>query len=179
MMHLDLRRDTAKTFPKLADPESFTSLRVWHCKYRTLSPIKQLTNLRRVEIAGMPDDSLQVLASLKKLEWLSIRHLPRVRSLGPLAELTALKYLELRSTVDANQASPRTLVDSLLPLSRLPELVHLTLVEIGAFGEPLTVLERCRSLRSITVEGFPATDIRALLNMRPLRLAAMPEPGEH
>ena len=37
-MHLELMRDKAKELPAIGEPQSVRTLRVWHCKHRTLEP---------------------------------------------------------------------------------------------------------------------------------------------
>ncbi len=50
-MHPELIREAAKIFPEVADQHSIESARIWHCKYRTLEPIKEFTNLRVLDVA--------------------------------------------------------------------------------------------------------------------------------
>ena len=84
-MRVDLKGDKQTAMPSI-DP-SVESLEVWHCRYRTLTPIGALRRLKALIIGSVPDDSLEFLSSLKSLRDLRIMHMPKVRDLGPLAQL--------------------------------------------------------------------------------------------
>jgi len=64
-VHLELMRDPSRTFPTVAEPELVLSARVWHCKYKGLSPLAQLRNLEELVIAGFPDDSFEFFSKLE------------------------------------------------------------------------------------------------------------------
>src|SRR5689334_3516641 len=126
---VDLMRDQGRTFPPKPLDLQARSMRIWHCKYRTLDAITQFRQLRILSIAGLPDAPLEAIGSLDQLEWLSILHLPKVTSLAPLGRLSRLRCLSLQTTPGWDGSNKRTTVDSLQPLAELPALEHL-----GLFG---------------------------------------------
>ena len=95
---VDLMRDQCRTFPPKPLDLQARSMRIWHCKYRTLDALRQFLHLRILSIASFPDASLEAIGSLSKLEWLSILHLPKVTSLAPLGRLSRLRCLSLQTT---------------------------------------------------------------------------------
>src|SRR5690349_649805 len=95
-MHLDLMHDTRTQMPDIQP--AVKSLRIWHCKYRTLGPVSRLENLKVLVVATFPDDSFMLLRSLRDLQYLRILHMPKVHDLSPLAELRCLETLSLETT---------------------------------------------------------------------------------
>ena len=71
-------RDKAKTFPRPDDPLRVTTVRVWHCRYRSLRQLESLQNLSGADIASLPDDTLDVFGDASSLTYLSVLHLPKV-----------------------------------------------------------------------------------------------------
>src|SRR5687768_11996911 len=112
-MHIELVREAAPTFPSVKAPEEVETLRVWHCKYRTLAALHHFPNLRGLEIATYPDASLDVVSGLKDLRYLRILHLPRVTNLGPLAGLIHLRTLRLSTLPSWDSSRRTTIVESL------------------------------------------------------------------
>lgn len=96
-MHLDLMRDKSKVFPALAQSNELRSLRIWHCRYRTLNQVSALRNLETLIIATFPDSSLAALSPLGRLRYLRVLHLPLIRDLSPLATLSQLECLSLET----------------------------------------------------------------------------------
>jgi hypothetical protein len=125
--HLELMRDTSVIFPSVSDPTSFESARIWHCKYTSLSRIASFTSLRSLEIATYPDDSFAPLADLSRLEKLHVTHLPKVGSLSELSALSGLRELRLATLPSWDSSGKVTTVESLLPLTQLPNLERLEL----------------------------------------------------
>jgi hypothetical protein len=127
MADLDLMRDTAKALPIPDDPLAIRSLRVWHCRYRSLRDLARFENLAELEVAAYPDDTFDPLASLLHLERLRVVHMPRVTDLTPLTALARLQSLSL-ATLPSWDASGRvTEVRSLEPLGNLPALTEIEL----------------------------------------------------
>jgi hypothetical protein len=94
-MHLDLVDDKAKTFPSISKPESYTTARIWRCRYASLEPIALFTSLESLKVFVYPDETLEPIAGLRRLEVLEITHLPRVTDIRPLAGLKGLRHLTL------------------------------------------------------------------------------------
>ena len=86
-------RDPAREYPSLDEPGGVSTLRVWHCKYKTLEPIADLKRLEGLAIATYPDETLEPVGRLSSLRYLSLMHAPKVADLDPLAALTALEVI--------------------------------------------------------------------------------------
>jgi hypothetical protein len=152
-MHLELMRDTAKRMPLIDEPESYDSARIWHCKYVTLAPLERFIKIRALSIATVPDLSLSFLSTLRKLEWLSLLHLPNITDLSPLADLPDLRFLELSTLPGWDASGKRTVVSALEPLQALPFLEHVSLLGVVPADKSLSPLERCRHLTSARFHG--------------------------
>lgn len=84
-----------------------------------LTPLKGLTNLKRLDLRMMPQiKDLTPLEGLENLEYLNITG-TGVEDLSPLAELTELVELEARMTT----------IKDLAPLARLPKLVSVDVLK--------------------------------------------------
>jgi hypothetical protein len=142
-------RDVRETFPMPADPLRYGSARIWHCRFHTLSGLSRLANLRKLEIAGYPDTSLDVLRGLSRLKHLSIVHLPEVTSLEPLSSLAALRCLTLAALPPWDRDSKPVKVDSLAPLRSLPALEEVNLFGVQLADRSVKVLWRLPSLRRV------------------------------
>ncbi|HEX3055383.1 MAG TPA: hypothetical protein VHP82_04490 [Gaiellaceae bacterium] len=159
-MHLELERDTAKAFPEVAQPDSIETARVWHCKYRTLEPLRELKNLRALEVATYPDESLEPISRLPGLTYLRILHLPKVRDLAPLVSLTSLTTLCLETLPSWDASGKRTVVTSLEPLTSLDALRHIQLFSVVPPDRSLEPLERMPWLETARLQGFLKAEIR-------------------
>jgi hypothetical protein len=156
-MHIDLIRDKSKKFPVIKDVEQVTSLRVWHCKYASLSPVANFRNLETLVIATFPDKSLDILSGLHKLRYLSILHLPHVTTLKPLQDLSRLETLSLATSPGWDSSGKTQTVDSFKPIASLPALKHLELIGILPADRSLAPLDDCRALVSARIaKKFPA-----------------------
>ncbi len=156
-MHLELLREKAREFPDVKDPTSYSTARIWHCRYGTLKPVGALTGLRKLTIATYPDQSLAILSGLVKLQDLEIIHLPGVKSLTPLASLTALRKLALRTLPSWDASGKKTVVESLAPISQLPMLEELELIGVvPESGKVDDLLGACsNNLRRVKVSKYP------------------------
>lgn len=174
-MHRDLIRDTAKEFPALADPLAIRSLRVWHCKYKSLDPIQELKNLQALKIASFPDGSFEALAALQQLEWLSVLHMPKVTSLEAIGRLGKLRFLSLETLPSWDSSRKRTIADSLNPIADLPLLAHVSLLGVVPADQSLDVLTSSRHLRSAKFHGFPKSTVERFFEASGAQDAHMPE----
>ena len=151
---LDLMRDSASELPVPAQPEGVTALRVWHCKYRTLEPLGRFQNLETLVVATWPDSTLDVLAGLDSLTYLSLHHLPKVTDLAPLAHLQNLTTLCLHTLPSWDSSGKKTVVRSLEPLALLPSLHHLELFGVVPEDGSLRALEAASGLESVRVHKY-------------------------
>jgi hypothetical protein len=166
-MYLELMRDVSKVFPQVENPREIHSLSVWHCKYKTLQSLAEFANLRALKIATFPDASLEFISELKQLEWLSILHLPKITNLNPLSSMATLRYVELQTLPSWDISRKRTTVDTLVPLTRLSALEHLSLLGVVSKAKSLSEIEACTSLRSAKFFGYPKQEIDRFFSLPP------------
>jgi hypothetical protein len=158
-MHLVLLRDEGGQFPRVQDQGTVRTLRVWHCKYRTLAPITSFRALEGLEIATYPDETFELVAELEHLRYLRVLHLPRVTDLGPLSALRSLVTLRLATLPSWDTSDTKSIVRSLAPLAELPALQHLELLGVVPEDRSLAPLEHCESLRSGRFSQFPKREV--------------------
>lgn len=158
-MHLDLMRDTATVFPKIEYRSKIRTLRIWHCKYKSLQAVAEFQNLEELVIASFPDASLGILSSLRKLRYLSILHMPKVSELEVLSSLLNIESLSLSTSPAWDSARKRTVVASLKPLVDMKALKHLELFGVSAADKSLTVLEQCISLKSARFSQYSKNEV--------------------
>jgi hypothetical protein len=158
-MHLEFVRDKARSFPSVADADEVQTLRVWHCKFLTLDPIARFANLRGLEIATYPDDSLVVIGELRMVQYLRVLHMPRVRDLSPLAQLESLVTLRLDTLPSWDNSGKGTTVQSLGPLAHLQALEHLELFGVVPADGSLEPLLSCRSLKTARFHLIPQPEV--------------------
>lgn len=148
-MHLELMREKSKLFPRIAEPLSVTSLRVWHCGYASIGSLAALRNLEVLVIASYPDECFSPLAKPERLRYLRVQHFPRVQDLAPLAVLRNLETLSLSCLPSWDAFGKIHSVRSFEPIGDLTELAHIELFGVRPIGgvEPLLRLKRLRSAR--------------------------------
>jgi len=161
-MHLALIRDKAKVFPRIDNPSSYQSARIWHCSYRTLQPVALFTKLRTLVIATYPDSSFDIIAGLVWLQALEVLHLPRITDLSPLAQLKNLRRLSLRTVPSWDGSGKATVVDSLAPIAGLPLLEDLELIGVVPKIKKADDLLSSSSLKRCRVSKFPRAEQQRL-----------------
>jgi hypothetical protein len=157
-MHLDFMRDEKGHFPEIDNKDEVTSLRIWHCKYKTLEPIKYLPNLRSLVVATVPDESLSFLEGLR-LDYLRILHLPKINNLSPLKGLQRLRSLSLQTLPSWDSSGKVLQVESLDPISHLSNLEHLELFGVVSPDRSLAAIENCKKLVSARFSKYPKEEI--------------------
>jgi len=178
-MFIDLLRDQAKVFPPAVAASAITALHIWHCKYQSFAPLRQLNGLRMLKIAGFPDHSLECLQGMVHLEWLSICHLPKVTSLAPLQHLASLRYLSLETLPSWDASSKRTIVESLEPLVTLPRLEHVSLLGVLPADRSPSPLSRCGRLTSAELAGFPKAEVQRFFADGRIAPGHIPDPKNY
>ena len=154
-MHVEFIRDKSRQMSQIRDPHLVHSMKVWHCNFKTLQPISARTNLKTLIIGTFPDDSFRILSSLNQLEHLEVLHLPKVTQLDHLTKLQELSTLRLATLPSWDASGKVTTIDSLDPLTRLPNLKHLELFGIRPSDKSLAPLEQCPQLVSVRVSKYP------------------------
>ena len=157
-MHLDLMREVAADFPKFDIRNEVTSLRIWHCKYRTLEGISQFPNLHTLVVATWPDTSISILSEID-LEYLCIVHFPKIHDLAPLRDLQRLRSLSLQTLPSWDPSGKVQQVESLEPISRLSNLEHLELFGVVPADKSLSAIENCKKLVSARFSKYPKKEI--------------------
>ncbi len=158
-MHIDFQRDDQLEAPAIADPENVRTARFWHCKFRSLDFVSQLTNLEGLVVATYPDVSFDVLGSLTSLKYLRVLHLPKVSNIAPLAGLERLEVLSLATLPSWDSSGKTTEIDSLKPIALLPALRHVELFGVRTADRSLVPLEACPALASLRVSKWPKREV--------------------
>jgi hypothetical protein len=173
-MHVDLMRDKSTIMPVVDG--RVHQLRIWHCKYKTLRPIKELLNLRVLVIATYPDDSLEPLLPLVNLRCLSILHLPKIRDLSAFANLRQLETLDLQTLPSWDASGRVTEVESLEPIAALPALKHLSLYGVVPKTRSLAPLVGCPNLKSARFSKYPLEKVERFYASTKVMNARIPKP---
>src|SRR5687767_13906877 len=134
-------REQSATFPEISDRAAIETARVWHCKYRTLEPLSRFRNLRGLDIASFPDVTLEPVASLDHLWYISILHHPNVTALSHLQALRSLQTLRLHTLPSWDSSGKQTIAHSLDPLAELAQLRHVELLGVVPADQSLSALE--------------------------------------
>jgi len=142
--------------PAVLDPFAVTSLKVWHCKFKSLVGLKAFRNVERLVVAGYPDSSLEPLLGLSKLRHLELLHFPNAIDLSPLASLVKLEALSLACLPSWDSSGRKHKVLSLSPLSALPKLSSMELLGVVSLDQSLQALAENFSLKSARFSGYPA-----------------------
>lgn len=161
-MHIELMRKKDKAFPAIPSPETVTSARIWHCRYLSLEPLRQLVNLRALVIGGYPDHTFEALLPLDVLESLEIVHLPNIKSLTQLAGLKNLRKLSLSTLPSWDSSGKLTIVESLEPIAKLPLLEELSLFGVVPESKSIDALLASHSLKKVSVSKYPKPEKQKL-----------------
>lgn len=157
--HLELMRDSSKTFPKLECPLTLRTAHIWHCAYRSLVPVGEMLNLEELVIGSLPDPSLEFLRKLSRLRYLRVVHMPKITDLAVLEQLTNIEVLSLSTSPSWDAARKCTIVDSLMPLAGLPRLKQLELFGVCPADKSLSPLQRCPTLESARFSQYPVEEV--------------------
>jgi Leucine-rich repeat (LRR) protein len=176
-MIAEYMRDGARSLPAHPSPLQVTAIRIWHCKYKSLSGLSNYENLKTLVIATYPDTDLEPLASLSNLDYLSITHLPNVSDLAPLGHLQRLSTIRLSTLPSWDSSGKQTTVHSLEPLAELPALTHLELFGVLPEDGSLQALENCRALESIRVSKYPPLEVDRFYRKTGLADSFAPSPS--
>jgi hypothetical protein len=151
---LHLIRDAATELPVPKDPLAIASLRIWHCKYRSLRDLALFKNVVDLEVATYPDDTFEPLEGLLRLERLRVLHLPKITDLTPLASLTQLRYLSLATLPSWDSSGKVTEVRGLEPVAALPVLAEVELFGVVPPSRRVDDLLRAPALREARVSRY-------------------------
>lgn len=175
--HLELMRDSSKTFPDVEDKKGMRTARIWHCGYRSLSPVSALIDIEELVIGTLPDPSLEFLSELYRLRYLRILHMPKVTNLAGLEQLTNLEVLSLSTSPSWDAARKCTIVDSLMPISKLRRLKQLELFGVCPADKSLRDLQNCPALQSARFSQYPKDEVARFYRETGLQDAFAEEPS--
>jgi hypothetical protein len=176
-MKLELIRQKANSFPDIEHPLSYTDVRIWHCNYASLSRLSDFRNVQCLEIATLPDSSLDFVGKLSALKSLQIVHLPKIHDIAPLSKLRALETLELATLPSWDASSKRQHISSLKPLQHLAKLQSLALYGIVVDDGLLQPLYSCQSFKELRCSNlFSAKELARLKAMKPELIGTLLEP---
>jgi hypothetical protein len=163
-MKLELIREKDRLFPSIENPLDYTQIRIWHCRYQSLSPLSRFRNLEKIEIATYPDPSLEFVSGLTKVKSLFIIHLPKVSDIAPFSHLEALETLELAILPSWNKLQH---ISTLTPLRGLKRLRALTLHGILVNDGSLRPLHSCPTLEEF--QSGNLFSMQQLLNLKAVK----------
>ena len=158
--HLDFMRDKATTFPEVENPLEVRTMRIWHCKYKSLQSLSNFENLEELVIASFPDGSFDMLSSIIKLRYLSVLHLPKITDLGVLSSMENVESLSLSTSPSWDTSGKCTIVNSLEPVAMMKSLKHLELFGVCSADKSLRALEKCKNLLTARFSQYPEEEVK-------------------
>ena len=168
-------REQGKVFPHVENPKALKILKVWGCKYVSLSAISDFANLEKLEIGPFPDNTLDILTPLKKLRYLRIWHMPKVNDLSALEQLISLESLSLETMPSWDASGKVQEVTSLQPIQRLKNLKHLHLFGVRSKDKSLKTLYSCKNLEMALFSKYPKKEIEDFYEITKVRKERMPD----
>lgn len=165
-MHLEYVLDQGSELP-LHYSGIVESLKIWHCKFKSLDTLPAFSKLRSLVIGGFPLESFSILEELPLLRELRVVHFPRVSDIDALGSLRELEMLSLSALPDWNALHERQRVASLAPLGKLHKLRVIDLFGVVPDVGGLLPLGACRHLTQMQLLGYSATDKAALQQALP------------
>jgi len=147
---------------------ALTCVRLVTPRITSLAPLGALARLAALELDDPP--TLAGLYKLVGLKCLVLRHFRRIKSLAPVGILSGLRAISM-STIPSWDASRRCLeIESLEPLSQLPELESLCLIGVKPLDGRLDPLQRLTHLKYLHISHefqFQLEDYAALARALP------------
>lgn len=154
-MHIEYMRDKSKEMPIFENPLEIKSMTIWHCNYLSFSQISKCTYLEQLNIANLLESDFCFLSKCSSLKFLSITHLPNITSFDALSGLLELETLSLSTLPSWDSSGKKTIVDSLLPLAKLPNLKHIELFGVIPEIVSLETLSIFSGLSSARFSKYP------------------------
>jgi Leucine-rich repeat (LRR) protein len=133
-----------------------------------LRPLSKLTDLRSLNVSGLPIEDIVPLRNLTKLEVLNVSN-TRISDLSPLRYSTNLKEIDCSGTLIGNLEPVRFFINlerlycHSLPLSDLSPVSQLANLKDLRFQDtPVATLEPLRNVRSLEFLRFSFTQVSSL-----------------
>jgi hypothetical protein len=154
-VHIEFMRDKSRVMPQIEKPEEVTSMTIWHCNFESLNQITECLNLEQLSIVSLPENNFDFLSQFSKLKFLSIVHLPDVTSFDSFPVLNQLETVSLETLPSWDSSGRKTIIDSLLPLSELPNLKYLELFGVVPKEVSFESLSIFSGLQSARFSKYP------------------------
>ncbi|KIQ02633.1 MULTISPECIES: internalin G [Pseudomonas] len=149
---LDLRNISIKVWPTLLSKCTATNLRLYHLKLSSLEGIDSLINTRELALEWATKiESLMPVFKLQNLTHLSVSDFPKLRNIDGIHELHELVELNLSGNLGGGSSPLR--LSSIEPVSQLPKLTKLSLLNIKLETNDITSLARCSQLRNLRLSN--------------------------
>ena len=165
-MHVEYLLDPRDALPHDAT-RWVTSLKIWHCNFKSLAALSGYSSLQSLVIGGFPAESFSVLETLGGLRELRVAHFPHVSELGPLGSLRNLEMLSLQTDPSWHGSRRRQHVASLSPVGSLQKLRSVELLGVVPDAGGLQPLSACRHLTRARLLGYSVEEAAALQRALP------------
>ncbi|WP_235581267.1 MULTISPECIES: hypothetical protein [unclassified Rhizobacter] len=133
-----------------------------------------MTNLEKLVIASLPDDSFDFLSRLRRLRYLRVVHLPNIKNIEPLKSLIGLTSLSLATSPSWDRANKTLELDSLRPLLGLTALRHVELFGVRPADGSLKVLESVKSLETARFSQYEQDEMDRFFQVMEVKMAFNP-----
>lgn len=151
-LELDLRNVGIKVWPKVVSNCRASTLRLYHITLSDLDGIETLTATKTLELEWATKiETLLPVFQMRELESLSIYDFPKVKNLDGIEELSKLRELNLSGSRGA--LTPKLSIQSIAPVSKIPNLTSLSLTNAVLEDDDITKLARCSQLRHLKLSN--------------------------
>jgi hypothetical protein len=153
-MHAEFIRDKSKVMPSIEFPDLLKSMMIWHCNFASFEMLNDCCGLQSLAIATLPEANFDFISQCKDLKFLSVCHLPNISDLSSLQALESLEVLSLQTTPGWDSSGKVQLVESLMPITHLPNLKHLELFGVRPGSKSPKDLSASKSLISVRLSKY-------------------------
>ena len=160
--YFELTRDD-RTIPEELGRARSPRLLIWNIGFKRFQDLALFPKLVEVKILNYPLDTLAPFASLLNLRRLEICHFPRAHSLQPLAKLSRLQDLTLKTLPSWDGSGKHHFVDSLRPLADLKNLRKILMTGVVAKDGDLSPLGTLKNLRDLHIANVYSQEQLAML----------------
>lgn len=145
---LDLRNIGAANWPRLLSCCRAKNLRLYHITLKSLDGIENLAETKELTMEWATKiEKLDPIFRLQNLSKLSVFDFPKLRELSGIENLNKLCELNLSGSRGA--IDPPLRLATIDPVTRIPNLVSLSLANARLEDDDITCLSRCRNLRNL------------------------------
>jgi hypothetical protein len=134
-----------------------------------------MINLEELIIASLPNENFDFLVQLERLRYLSVIHMPKVKSIEQLRGLVNLNSVSLATAPSWDAANRILEIDSLQPLSELKALRHIELLGVRTSDGSLQILEELKTLETAKFSQYPQAEVDRFFGVTKAKMAFNPE----